>query len=72
MPTPTQEELNNRFTYHAPKPGQNERYQDLRGTALMLAQKICEQVPFSREQSVALTHLEEVVFWANAGIARNE
>jgi hypothetical protein len=28
--------------------------------------------PVSREQSLALTHLEEVVMFANAAIARNE
>lgn len=28
--------------------------------------------PKSREQSTALTNLDQVVFWANAAIARNE
>ena len=32
---------------------------------------IAELTPPSREQSVALTKLDEVTFWANAGIARN-
>jgi antitoxin component of MazEF toxin-antitoxin module len=43
----------------------------VRITAFELAEYINENVPDSREKSVALTKLEEVVFWANAGIARN-
>ncbi len=33
---------------------------------------IVENTPSSREQSLALTALEESVFWTNAAIARNE
>ncbi|WP_459213736.1 Acb2/Tad1 domain-containing protein [Paenibacillus macerans] len=29
------------------------------------------KVPNSREKSLAMTKLEQSVFWANAGIARN-
>lgn len=28
-------------------------------------------VPDGREKSLALTHLEETVMWANAGVARS-
>lgn len=35
-----------------------------------LANWIVDNVPFGREQSIALTKLEEVMFWMNAGIAR--
>lgn len=72
MPTPSPIELANRFTYHAPKEGQPEKYQKIRERAHELAEAICDLTPFSREQSVALTKLDEVVFWANASIARNE
>ena len=65
-------ELENNFTYHAPKPGQPERYQRLREKAKERALLILEECPSSREQSVAITHLETSVFWANAAIARNE
>jgi len=65
-------ELENNFTYHAPKPGQPERYQRLREKAKEFALLILEECPSSREQSVAITHLETSVFWANAAIARNE
>ena len=65
-------ELEKRFTYHAPKGDQPMRYERLRATAKHLAYRIADDTPASREQSLALTHLEEVVFWANAAIARNE
>ncbi|MGP3782344.1 Acb2/Tad1 domain-containing protein [Paenibacillus sp. 1A_MP2] len=37
-----------------------------------MAELIDEQTPKSREQSLAMTNLEQAVFWANAAIARNE
>lgn len=61
-----------RFTYHAPKPGQPELYEDLRGRARDLAHYANECVPDGREKSLALTKLEEFVFWANAAIARSD
>jgi len=63
-------ELGHRFTYHAPKGDQVERYQKIRRTALEFAELIVELCPLSREQSVAFTRLEEVVMFANAAIAR--
>lgn len=63
-------ELKTRFTYHKPTPEQVEMYQTLRDTAHAFAEAIVEHVPGSREQALALTKLEECVFWANAGIAR--
>lgn len=65
-------DLDNRFTYHAPKPGQPARYEDIRSHAKELALHILEETPACREQSLALTHLEEAVFWSNAAIARND
>ena len=64
-------DLENIYKYHAPKPGQNEKYEALRAKAKELAEMITELCPASREQSVSLTELETVVMWANAGIARN-
>lgn len=66
------DELNNRFTYHAPKESQPERYVALREAGKQLALLILQTSHKSREQSTALTKLEEALFWANAGIARNE
>lgn len=60
------------FTYHAPKTGQPERYTAIREKAKELALLIVDLTPQSREQSLALTSLEDAVFRANAAIARNE
>ncbi len=61
-----------RFTYHVPKRDQNERYVELRAQARELAELMLESCPPSRERSLAMTKLEEAVFWANAAIARRE
>jgi hypothetical protein len=60
------------FVYHAPKDDQPERYVALRSKAQELADLIVTLTPESREQSLALTKLEEAVMFANAAIARNE
>ncbi len=60
------------FTYHAPKSGQLEKYTEIRSKAKEFAYMITQLVPDSREQSLAITKLEECVMWANAGIARNQ
>lgn len=60
------------FVYHPPKADQPERYVAIRSTAHQFAELLLQHCPNSRERSLALTHLEEVVMWANAAIARNE
>lgn len=60
------------FTYHPPKADQPARYVRIRDKAKELAFVIDDCVPDSREKSVALTELQSVVMWANAGIALNE
>jgi len=64
-------DIKTRFTYHAPKPGQSEKYIAIRAKALEFAEMLTELVPECREQSLALTNLEQSVMWANAGIARH-
>ena len=64
--------LDRDYTYHAPKNDQPQRYEEIRSSAKWLARMIMENTPVSREQSLALTHLDEVVMNANAAIARNE
>jgi hypothetical protein len=66
------QDIEKRFTYHAPFGDQAERYQEVRDLAKKFAYLIAEKTPDSREQSLALTNLEQAVFWANAAIARNE
>jgi hypothetical protein len=66
----TDHELKLRFTYHPPKPKQIPMYELLRSRALELARDINLLVPDGREKALALTHLEEAIQAANAGIAR--
>ena len=67
----TNPDIEKRFTYHSLK-GKAQRFQTLRDNAKALAYEIKKQCPDSRERSLALTKLEEVVMWANASIAREE
>jgi hypothetical protein len=65
-------QLDRSFQYHAPNPDQVQRYPLIREKARKLADLVVKLSPPSREQSLALTKIEEAVMWANAGIARNE
>ncbi len=67
-----QDQIDNNFKYHPPKEGQQERYITLRNAAKDVAEMINKTCPDSREKSLAITNLEQAVFWANASIARNE
>lgn len=65
-------QLENNFKYHAPKDDQQEHYVHIRDEARALAYTIVKNTPPSREQALAITNLEQAIFWANAAIARNE
>lgn len=64
-------QIENNFSYHSPKEGQPEKYNQLREKAKELAYDIENLCPNSREKSLAMTKLEEAIMWANASIARN-
>ncbi len=68
----TNEEIDNIFSYHAPKGDQAARYEAIREHARGLARFINSQCPASREQSLALTSLQQTIMWASAAIAINE
>ena len=75
MYTPSDDKIKqveNSFTYHSPKSNQPERYLTLRDNAKTLAFDILHLVPPGREQSLAITKLEEAIMWANKGIACGE
>lgn len=65
-------ELYNRFEYHPPA-NENiaQAHSRIREDCKTLALKL-NTLPAGREQSLAITHLEEVMFWANAAIARSD
>ena len=66
----TPQELETRFTYHAPSKEQIPLYEEIRYQVRKLAEFIVANTPESREQSLSLTALDEATFWANAAIAR--
>lgn len=55
----TPEEMQKRFTYHAPKGNQAERYEQLRAGFAALALMVDAIEPDSREKATALTHLRD-------------
>lgn len=69
---PTENDLNNRFAYHPP-PNElvKDLHQNIRTSCLVMARVLVGTLPAGWEQSLALTKLEELMFWANAAIARN-
>ena len=64
------EELRTRFTYHAPDEDKISRHAAIRQQTLQLAMTFDQLAPESREKSLAITKLEEAVYWLNAAIAR--
>ena len=72
MDTAIREMIETRFSYHAPKDGQPEKYEKLRAKTKEFAYLITELYPKTRKQNLALTKLQESVMWANASIACHE
>lgn len=68
----THQEIENDFTYHAPKGDQVQRYAQLRDKAKELAHLIVDLCPYSKETRQALDLLNLSTMSANAAIARNE
>jgi hypothetical protein len=65
-------EFDTRFSYHAPKGNQAKRYETIRSEARAFSLVVASLVPDCREFSLAMTKIEEAVFWANAAIARRD
>lgn len=64
-------EIHDRFRHHAPpKLVDGEQLTQIREAMEAAAQLVLRLCPQGREQSLAVTHLEEAMFWANAAIAR--
>lgn len=64
-------ELENRFIFHpALDRGTQCRHEAIRETFLGVAEELNESLPEGREKALAITKLEEGMFWANAAIAR--
>lgn len=68
----TSDELRRRFNYHNPNTSEKvERHSRVRAACLDAADELVVATGSpSREQSLAITKLEEAMYWANAAIAR--
>ncbi len=65
----TEADLDNWFTYHAPKEGQPERYLRIRDAGRVLAQAILMNAPPGADQTAAFRKVREAVMTANQAIA---
>lgn len=66
------EDIKNRFRYHPPTSDRAYKHAAVRSQVESLANVLNVEVPEGREKSLVMTHLEEVMFWSNAAIARSK
>ena len=65
------EDIEHRFKFHAASRQEKaDEHTSARQGCRELADRLNELCPDGREKSIAITKLEEVMFWANAAIAR--
>lgn len=69
MNKPTQDEIDNWFTYHSPRPGQPEMYARIRALGKALAEGIMADCPPGADRTAAIRKVREAVMTANASIA---
>lgn len=65
------EGLAKRFKHHPPTGDKIEKHETIREVMGDMAQYLNKVLPGGREAALALTNLEQVMFWSNAAIARD-
>jgi hypothetical protein len=65
-------ELDRRFSGHYVSEDAVTCLDAVRAAGRAMAVAVCQVAPEGRERALALTKIEEAVFWANAGIARTD
>lgn len=65
------EDIKNRFAFHAATTEEKrDAHTSVRQNCRDLADFLNEKLPEGREKALAVTKLEEVMFWGNAALAR--
>ncbi|MBF6301186.1 hypothetical protein IU459_27110 [Nocardia amamiensis] len=64
------DDIDNRFNYHPASGDKVTAHEQTRAACRELAHRFDRELPPGREKALALTKLEETMFWANAAIAR--
>lgn len=65
----THQQIEDIFTYHAPDEEKKKKHEMARGAVKNVAHLFNNSLPECREKSLALTHLQSAVMFANAAIA---
>jgi hypothetical protein len=68
----TCEDMQRRFDYHAPDEEAARLHDTVRMRLKRVAMSMDILLPEGREKALAITKLEEAMFWANAAIARED
>lgn len=63
-------DLTNRFRFHRADEAKAAKHTLVRQKCFELAVELNDLLPDGREKSLAITHLEEVMFWSNGALAR--
>lgn len=65
-------DIENRFAFHpATTEEKRDAHTSVRQNCRVLADFLNDKLPEGREKSLAITHLEDTMMWANASLARN-
>ncbi len=70
--SPREEEVLRRFDARPATDNQRERLQEMAKDFKFLTLRLLGRTPPSREQALALTHLEDAAMWASKAIMHNE
>ncbi|MEV4575975.1 hypothetical protein AB0K16_22285 [Nonomuraea jabiensis] len=64
-------DLRNRFAFHPASTEERKRdHEAIRDACMVLVMTLDSIVPDGRELSLAVTNIEQAMYWANAGAAR--
>jgi hypothetical protein len=67
------QDIATRFDFHsATTEEKRNEHTSVRQACRRLADELNERLPEGREKALAITKLEEVMFWANAAVARQD